>query len=792
MSNTGIGASLPRLEDQRFITGRGRYTDDIHRPGQVYAHILRSNIAHGDLLRIDCEAAQRAPDVLAVLTGKDLRADGLGELPVIWMTTNRDGTPMFVPPRPVLAIDRVRHVGEPVAVIIAATPSAAKDAAELIEIEIADLPAAANLDRAIAEDAPQIWDGAAGNVGFHWHTGDARLVDQAFARASHVTKIDLINNRLIANPMEPRVAIGEFDAGRDEFVLYLSSQNPHVQRILLATATLRVPEHKIRVVSPDVGGGFGCKAMHYAEEVIVLWASRRLGRPVKWTSERSEAFLSDAQGRDHKTHAELALDAQGRFLALRVDTRANLGAYYSTFGPAIPTFYSAPLLVGTYDIPAAYCEVRGVFTNTVPVDAYRGAGRPEASFVIERIVDEAARELGMDPAEIRRLNFVPPDKFPYVNAFGSEYDSGNFGLALDKALVLGDYAGFPARRVESERRGKLRGIGMSSYIEACGAGPSKIIMAAGGGAGFFESATVRVNPTGSVVVVTGTHSHGQGHETTFAQVVSERLGVPVENIEIVHGDTARSAFGNGTVGSRSLAVGGGAIVRAIDKVVDKGKRIAARILEAAESDMRFENGRFLVVGTDRGLSFPELAFMAHAPNRFSTAEVEPGLDETAFFDPANFTYPAGLHLCELEIDPETGATDILAYTVVDDFGNVINPMVVEGQVHGGTAQGIGQALLENCVYDPDSAQLLSGTFMDYCMPRADDMPGLADFKLDYIVTPSPHNPLGVKGCGEAGAIAAPPAVMNAVLHALRPAGVTDLSMPATPHKIWQALQSAPR
>ena len=439
----------------------------------------------------------------------------------------------------------MRHVGEPLAVIIASRLLLAKDAAELIEIDIDDLPAAANLDRATAEDSPQIWPGAAGNKAFHWQIGDARAVEAAFKRASHITKLDLTNNRLIANPMEPRVAIGEFDEGREEFVLYLSSQNPHVQRILLATTTLRVPEHKIRVISPDVGGGFGCKAMHYAEEVIVLWASRRLGKPVKWTSERSEAFLSDAQGRDHKTHAEIAMDADGRFLALRVDTWANLGAYYSTFGPAIPTFYSAPLLAGTYDIPAAYCEVRGIFTNTVPVDAYRGAGRPEAAFVIERIVDEAARELGIDPAEIRRRNFVPPDKFPYLNAFGSEYDSGNFALALDKALTLGDYAGFEARRAESAARGKLRGIGMSSYIEACGAGPSKIIMAAGGGAGFFESATVRVNPTGSVVVVTGTHSHGQGHETTFAQVVSEKLGVPVENIEIVHGDTARSAFGDG-------------------------------------------------------------------------------------------------------------------------------------------------------------------------------------------------------------------------------------------------------
>jgi len=786
MTNTGIGASLRRFEDQRFITGRGRYTDDIDRPGQVYAHLLRSNVAHGEIRRIDAEAARRAAGVLAVFTGADLRADGVGDLPCGWMTTNMDGSPMFVPPHPVLAVERVRHVGEPIAVIIATRPSLAKDAAELIELDIDELPVAANIERAIAPDAPLVWQGAPGNTAFHWHLGDARAVDAAFARASHITKLDLTNNRMVANAMEPRSAIGEYDEGRGEYLLHLSSQNPHVQRILLATATLKVPEHKIRVVSPDVGGGFGSKAMHYPEEVICLWAARRLGKPVKWTADRSEAFLSDRHGRDHMTHAELALAADGTFLALRVTTNANLGAYYSTFGPAIPTFYSAPLLVGTYAIPAAYCEVRGVFTNTLPLDAYRGAGRPEAAFVIERIVEQAARDLGHDPAAIRRRNFVPPQAFPYLNAFGSEYDSGNFAAALDKALQLGDYAGFEARRAESKQAGKLRGIGMSSYIEACGAGPSKIIMAAGGGAGLYESATVRVNPTGSVVVVTGTHSHGQGHETTFAQVVSDKLGIPVESVEIVHGDTARSAFGNGTVGSRSLAVGGGAIIRAIDKVIDKAKRLTAHILEASVADIRFENGRFFVVGTDKGLSFAEIAYMAHVPVKFSSAEIELGLDETAFFDPVNFTYPAGLHLCELEIDPETGATEILRYTVVDDFGNVINPMIVEGQVHGGTAQGIGQALLENCVYDPDSAQLLSGTFMDYCMPRADDMP---PFIVDYIVTPSPHNPLGVKGCGEAGAIAAPPAVINAVLDALRPAGVLDISMPATPHKIWQALQA---
>ena len=784
---TGIGASLRRFEDLRFITGRGKYTDDIQRHGQVYAYVLRSNLAHGEIRSIDSAQAKQAPGVLAVFTGADLRADGIGDLPVGWMTTNIDGTPMFVPQHPVLAVDRVRHVGDPVAMVIASSLGEAKDAAELIEIDVKDLPTVGNIDRATADAAPLVWDGAPRNIAFHWQVGNAAAVDAAFARAHHVARLDLVNNRMVANAMEPRVAIGEYDEGRGEFLLHISSQNPHVVRILLATATLKIPEHKIRVISPDVGGGFGSKAMHYSEEVLVLWAAKKLGRPVRWTSDRSEAFLSDRHGRDHQTHAELAMDAQGRFLALRVSTVANLGAYYSTFGPAIPTFYSAPLLVGTYAIPSAYCDVRGVFTNTVPVDAYRGAGRPEAAYVIERLVDQAAHDMGMDPAEIRRRNFIPPDAFPYDNPFGAQYDSGNFAAGLDKALQLADYAGFERRRAESKARGMLRGIGLSSYIEACGAGPSKIIMAAGAGSGMFESATIRVNPSGSVVVVTGTHSHGQGHETTFAQVVSDKLGIPIESIEVVHGDTGRSAFGLGTVGSRSLAVGGGAIIKAIDKVIAKGKRIASYILEAAESDIRYENGRFVVAGTDKGISFPEIAFTAHAPLRFPSDEIEPGLEETAFFDPANFTFPAGLHICELEVDPETGATQVLAYTVVDDFGNVINPMIVEGQVHGGTVQGIGQALLENCVYDADSAQLLSGSFMDYCMPRADNVP---NFVVDYIVTPSPHNPLGVKGCGEAGAIAAPPAVMNAMLNALRPAGVTNLSMPATPLKVWQALQAA--
>lgn len=787
MTSTGIGTSVPRLEDRRFITGRGNYTDDIVRPGQVYAYILRSSVAHGDIRRIDTAAAAAAPGVVRVFTGQDLKADGVGNLPCGWLVKNIDGKPMYAPPHPVVAVDRVRYVGEPVAVILAESILQAKEAAELIEIDIEDLPVAADIVHAMAPDAPVLWDGAPGNVIFHWEIGDKAATEAAFAKAAHVSKIDLVNNRLVANAMETRCAVGEYDVGKQEFTLYLSSQNPHVARILLATATLQVPEHKVRVISNDVGGGFGSKAFHYNEEVIVLWAARRIGRPVRWTADRSEAFLSDRHGRDHRTHVEMATTAEGKFLGMRISTLANMGAYYSTFGPAIPTYYYATLLSGTYVIPAIYCDVQGIMTNTVPVDAYRGAGRPEATYVIERIVDRVSRDLKVDQAEIRRRNFIPPEAFPYKTPLGSEYDSGNYPLVMDKALALSDYAGFEARRAEAQRRGKLRGIGISSYIEACGAGPSKIVMAAGGGAGMFESATIRVTATSSVMVLTGTHSHGQGHETVFAQLVSQKLGIPMENVEVIHGDTGRTPFGVGTVGSRSLALGGSAMIRALDKVIAKGKRISAHVLEAAEGDIQFENGRFSVVGTDRGISFPELAYIAHAPSAFPTDQIEPGLEETAFFDPANFTFPAGVHICEVEIDPETGVTAVERYSVVDDFGNIINPMIVEGQVHGGTVQGIGQALLENCVYDPDSAQLLSGTFMDYCMPRADDVP---NFDLDYVVTPSPHNLLGVKGCGEAGAIAAPPAVMNAVVDALRPAGVEDIEMPATPHRVWQALRAA--
>jgi aerobic carbon-monoxide dehydrogenase large subunit len=583
--------------------------------------------------------------------------------------------------------------------------------------------------------------------------------------------------------MEPRAAIGEYDRATGEYTLYTTSQNPHVIRLLMGAFVLQLPEHKLRVVAPDVGGGFGSKIYHYAEEAIVTWASAKVGRPIKWTAERSESFVSDAQGRDHVTHAELALDKDGKFLAMRVSTIANLGGYLSTFATAIPTYLYGTLLAGTYTTPAIYVEVKAVFTNTVPVDAYRGAGRPEACYVVERLVETAAREMKIDPAELRRRNFIPKDAYPYQTPVALAYDSGDYFTTLEMALKTADYAAFAKRREESAKRGKLRGIGIATYIEACGIAPSAVAGALGARAGLYESAELRVHPTGSITVFTGSHSHGQGHETTFAQLVSERLGVALEMVDVVHGDTGKIQFGLGTYGSRSLPVGGSALMKAIDKVVNKGKKIAAHLLEASEADIEFKDGKFSVAGTDKNVPFGQVAFAAYVPHNYPIEELEPGLDETAFYDPKNFTFPAGCHIAEVEIDRDTGVVEVVKFTAADDFGRIINPMIVAGQVHGGLAQGIGQALYENTVYD-ESGQLVTGSFMDYCMPRADNLPS---FEVATHVTLCTHNPLGVKGCGEAGAIGAPAAIMNAVVDALAPLGVKDLEMPATPERIWRAI-----
>ncbi|MFO0291814.1 MAG: xanthine dehydrogenase family protein molybdopterin-binding subunit [Rhodospirillales bacterium] len=789
MGADGIGAAVRRKEDVRFLTGRGTYTDDIARHGQTHAYIIRSSQPHALIKRIDTSKAKAAPGVVAVFTGADMAADGVGGLPCGWLVKNKDGSPMKEPAHPPLVVDTVRHVGDHIAVVIAETKAQAKDAAELVEIEFAPLAAVVDSLDALKAGAPQVHgDAAPGNLCYDWELGDKAAVDAAFARAHKVAKIDLFNNRLIPNAMEPRAATGDYDPASGDYTLYTTSQNPHVIRLLMGAFVLHIPESKLRVYAPDVGGGFGSKIYHYAEEAIVTWAAGKIRRPVRWTADRSESFMSDAHGRDHHSHAELALDKDGKFLALRVATVANMGAYLSTFASCIPTYLYATLLAGVYTTPAIYCEVKAVFTNTVPVDAYRGAGRPEATFLLERLVDIAAREMGMDRVEIRRRNFIPTNAFPYQTPVALQYDSGDYFSTLEQAQSSAGWAGFEARRAEAKKRGKLRGIGVSTYLEACGIAPSNIAGALGARAGLYEAATVRVHPTGSVTILTGSHSHGQGHETTFAQLVSETLGIGIDQVDIVHGDTNKIPFGMGTYGSRSLAVGGTAIVKALDKVVNKAKRIAAHLLEASVNDIEFKDGKFTVVGTDKSKTFGEIALTAYVPHNYPLEELEPGLEENAFYDPKNFTFPGGCHIAEVEIDPDTGVTRVVSFTAVDDVGRVINPMIVEGQVQGGVAQGIGQALLENCVYSKDG-QLITGSYMDYAMPRADDLPSIGVATHTTLCT---HNPLGVKGCGEVGAIGSPPAVINAVIDALRDYGVTHMDMPATPQKVWSVINGARR
>jgi aerobic carbon-monoxide dehydrogenase large subunit len=781
MGVTAIGASVKRTEDIRFITGKGHYVDDVNRPGQAFAYFLRSPHAHATIDKLDFSSALKAPGVVAIFTGEDIAADKVGGLICGWMIHSKDGSPMKAGAHPALAQGKVRYVGDHVAVVIADTLAQARDAAEQIVVDYGVLPAVTDTASAPKAGQAQIHDVAPNNTVYNWHFGDKAASDAAFASAKHVTKLDFVNNRLIPNPMEPRAAVGEYDSGTDTITLYTTSQNPHVARLVLSAFIGLAPEHKLRVIAPDVGGGFGSKIFIYAEETVCAWAARKIDRPVKWTSDRTEAFLSDAHGRDHVTHAELALDAGGKITGLRVHTIANLGAYLSTFSSAVPTYLHALLLSGQYNIPAIYAEIDAVYTNTAPVDAYRGAGRPEATFVVERLVEVAAREIGRNSVEFRRQNFITT--FPHQTPVASAYDAGDYPQALDKALELADYAGLGARKAGSAAKGKLRGLGISAYIEACGVAPSAAVGSLGAGVGLWESAEVRVNPIGTIEILTGSHSHGQGHETTFAQLVSSRLGVPIENVSVVHGDTDKVQFGMGTYGSRSGAVGMSAIFKALDKIEAKAKKVAGHVLEASEQDIEFKDGKFTVKGTDKSIDFASVALQAYIAHKFNGQELEPGLKEGAFWDPTNFTFPAGVHICELEVDPQTGVVTIDRWTAVDDFGKLINPMIVEGQVHGGIAQGVGQALLEGAHYDSDG-QLLTASFMDYCMPRADDLPS---YKVDTIETACPSNPLGIKGCGEAGAIAAPPAVINAITDAL---GHEDVAMPATPQVIWRAAQKA--
>tara|TARA_B100000959_G_scaffold142399_1_gene149459 strand:+ start:5421 stop:7772 length:2352 start_codon:yes stop_codon:yes gene_type:complete len=782
MTENGIGVSVRRKEDSRFLIGKGNYTDDINVVGQTHAVFVRSPHGHATLNGIDTSAAAAASGVVAIFTGDDLAADGIGPLICGVTVTGDDGEPHRAPVHAALAQDKVNYVGDHIAVVIAESLAEARDAAELVEVDYGVLPAVTDTATAADDGQQQIHEVAPNNMCFNWPFGDKAAVDAVFETAHKTSTLDLLNNRMVTNPMEPRAAIGEYNTGTEEITLHLTTQNPHVHRLVLSAFNQLAPEHKLRVVGPDVGGGFGAKIFVYAEELVVGWACRKVNRPIKWTADRTEAFLSDAHGRDHVSTAEMAMDENGKFLAMRVHTNANLGAYLSTFSTMVPSYLYAFLLAGQYTTPLIYSEVKAVFTNTAPVDASRGAGRPEATFLLERLVDVCAEDMDLDAAEIRRRNFIPVDAFPYQTPVVQCYDSGDYNAALEKALLLADYEGFPDRADEAVSRGKLRGIGISSYVEACGIAPSAAVGQLGAGVGLWESAQVRFNPTGNVQVFTGTHSHGQGHETTFAQLVTEKLGVPFENIEVIHGDTAKTQFGMGTYGSRSLAVGGVAIANACEKLIAKGKKIAAHALEAAEGDMEFSDGNFTVAGTDKAMSIGEVAFNAYVPHSYPEG-LEPGFDENAFFDPLNFSFPAGTHICEVEVDPETGVVEIVKYSAVDDFGKLINPMIVAGQVHGGIAHGVGQALLEGCQYDSEG-QLITASFMDYAMPRADNLPS---FDVDYAPTDPPHNPLGVKGCGEAGAIGAPPAVINAITNAL---GVKHIDMPATPENVWRAARSA--
>ncbi|TPL51852.1 xanthine dehydrogenase family protein molybdopterin-binding subunit [Mesorhizobium sp. B2-4-6] len=779
MGIEGVGARVARKEDKRFITGGGRYVDDMVVPGMKHAVFVRSPHAHAQIKKIDVKKAQAMPGVVGVLTGKELKADGIGNLICGWMIHSKDGTPMKMGAWSPLAVDKVRYVGDAVVIVVADTKGQARDAAEAVEITYKELKAVVDATKAIQAGAPQIHAESDNNLIFDWELGDAKATDAAIKSAAHVTRMKIVNNRLVPNAMEPRAALGHYDKAEDHYTCWTTSQNPHVARLVMSAFYNVAPENKLRVIAPDVGGGFGSKIYIYPEEIVCLWASKKTGVPVKWVADRTESFLSDAHGRDHVSTVEMAFDKDNRITGLKVDTIANLGAYMSLFSSCVPTYLYATLLSGQYNIPAIHANVRTVYTNTAPVDAYRGAGRPEATYVLERMMETAARELGVPPAELRRRNFIT--SFPHQTPVIMAYDAGDYNASLDAAMKAADYAGFTKRRADAAKQGKLRGIGMSCYIEACGLAPSSAVGSLGAGVGLWESAEVRVNAVGTIEVLTGSHSHGQGHETTFAQLVTQRFGVPIDSVSIVHGDTDKVQMGMGTYGSRSGAVGMSAIVKALDKVEAKAKKIAAHLLEADEGDIVIENGDVKVAGTDKSLPWFQVALASYTAHNLP-AGMEPGLKETAFYDPSNFTFPAGCYICEVEIDPETGVTEIIQFVAADDFGNIINPMIVEGQVHGGIAQGVGQALLEGTHYD-SSGQLLTASYMDYTMPRASDLPS---FKVSTSNTPCPGNPLGVKGCGEAGAIGSPPAVINAITDAL---GVVDIAMPASPATVWATIRA---
>ena len=776
-----LGASIKRREDPRFITGKGNYTDDLKLPGLTHAVFVRSPHANAKIRRIDTSKAAKSPGVVAIFTGKDMT--GVNSLPCGWLLPE-----LKIPPHMPLATDAAHYVGDPVAIVIAESQAAASDAAEMVAVDWDVQPSVTSTEKAAAKGSVQIHEVAPDNVAFRWQIGDGAATDAAFKAAAVIVKKRIVNQRLVANPMEPRACVARYDDSTGDWTLWVTSQNPHVHRLLMTAFVLGIPEHKVRVIAPDVGGGFGSKIFLYNEETVCTWATKQIKRPIRWTSSRREAFQTDAHGRDHVTDAEVALSKDGKFLGLRVKTTANLGAYLSTFAPAVPTYLYATLLNGVYEWPAIHAEVTGVFTNTTPVDAYRGAGRPEACYLLERMVDAAAAALKMDPADIRKKNFIPKFDNGYQTKVALSYDSGNYGAAFDKLLGMLDYKKFRADQAAARAKGRLMGIGFSTYIEACSIAPSKVVGSLGAQAGLWESGKVQVHPTGKVSVFTGSHSHGQGHETTMAQIVADSLGIPMDDIEIVHGDTGRVPFGMGTYGSRSASVGGTAIVMSLDKIKEKGKKIAAHLLEANPKDMEYVGGNFVVKGSpQKAIPFGQVALTAYVPHNYPEG-VEPGLEETSFYDPSNFCFPFGAHACVVEVDPDTGHVKILRYLAVDDVGNVINPMIVDGMVHGGIAQGVAQALWEEAVYDRDSGQLVSGSMMDYTLPKADMLPF---YETDRTETPTPVNPLGVKGAGETGTIASTPAVVNAVVDALSGLGVDHFdAMPLTPERVWKTAQAA--
>ncbi len=785
MSNY-IGQPIKRREDDRFITGKGKFTDDIVLRGMTHLAFVRSPYAHAKINSIDTQAAAAYPGVVAVYTGDDCGNFGV---PCGWQVNFKNGDTMKEPLHPLLAVGSAKHVGENVVAVIAETLQDARDAAELVEVDYEELPSVTDAREAVKEGAPQIHEDAPNNIVFDFEIGNPKEeVNAAIESANHVTKLDFKNQRLAPNAIEPRSYVSDYDVSADKYTLYTSTQNPHLIRLLMCAFVLGLPEHKVRVVSHDVGGGFGSKIYHYTEEALITWASKKIGRPIKWTSDRSEAFLTDAHGRDHVTTAEMGFDDKGKITAFRVHSEANLGAYLSTFSTACPTYLHATLAQGCYTTPLINVDITATFTNTNPVDAYRGAGRPEMSYILEHLMDTAALEMLIDPAELRKINFIPAfdgvNQPGYQTQVALQYDSGNYQGTLERALEMVDYEQFRKDQEESRKNGKLLGIGFSTYIEACGIAPSAVVGSLGARAGLYESAHVRVQPTGSVSVFTGSHSHGQGHETSYAQFVADTLGIPMDDVDIIHGDTNDVAFGMGTYGSRSLAVGGSAIMKSLDKIIEKGAKIAAHKLEAGVEDLEFAEGKWTVKGTDKSIAFGDVSLTAYVPHDYPEG-LEPGLDFSSFYDPANFTYPFGAHIAIVEVDKETGKVNLKRFIACDDVGNVINPMIVDGQIHGGVVQGAGQALLEGVAYD-ENGQMITASYMDYAMPRADDVPFI---ETDRTVTPCPHNPLGVKGAGEAGAIGSTPAVANAVMDAIAHIGVKDIQMPITSEKVWRAMNS---